>query len=95
MREKFGAVLIDAPPRFSISSVQALCASTHVLVPTILDNTSATAVGYFGQQLRRHEALWPRLRVVGILGTMAQNIAYKTGVENYELGALKTAQDAQ
>src|SRR5262249_303063 len=46
VRERFGAVLIDAPPRFSISSIQALCASTHVLVPTILDNTSATAVGY-------------------------------------------------
>ncbi|MGQ4828065.1 ParA family protein, partial [Enterococcus faecalis] len=51
VRQHYGAVLIDAPPRFSISSIQALCASTHVLVPSVLDNTSATAVGYFGRQL--------------------------------------------
>lgn len=94
VRNRFGAVLIDAPPRFSISSIQALCASTHVLVPTILDNTSAPAVGYFGKQLRRHERLWPRLRVVGILGMMAQNLSYKQGVQNYEPGALKIAKDA-
>jgi cellulose biosynthesis protein BcsQ len=87
VRDHFGGVLIDAPPRFSISSIQALCASTHVLVPTILDNTSATAVGYFGRQLRRHEALWPWLRVVGILGMMTQTL-------NHEQGALTTAKDA-
>ncbi len=87
VRERFGAVLIDAPPRFSISSIQALCTSTHVLVPTILDNTSATAVGYFGRQLRRHEGLWPHLRVIGILGMMRQDL-------NQEPGALKTAKDA-
>jgi cellulose biosynthesis protein BcsQ len=87
VREYFGAVLIDAPPRFSISSIQALCASTHVLVPSILDNTSATAVGYFGRQLRRHENLWPRLKVVGILGTMGQG-------QGHEQGALKIAADA-
>ncbi len=87
VRERFGAVLIDAPPRFSISSIQALCASTHVLIPTILDNTSAPAVGYFGKQLRRHEALWPRLRVIGILGMMAAG-------HNHERGALKIAKDA-
>lgn len=87
VRNRFGAIFIDAPPRFSISSIQALCASTHVLVPTILDNTSAMAVGYFGRQLRRHEALWPCLRVVGILGMMSQD-------QNQEPGALKTAQDA-
>src|SRR5262249_28225633 len=91
---QFGAVLIDAPPRFSISSIQALCASTHVLVPTILDNTSSPAVGYFGKQLQRHEALWPRLRVVGILGMMAQNLNLAEGKQNYERGALTSAKDA-
>jgi hypothetical protein len=58
-----------------------------VLVPTILDNTSATAVGYFGRQLRRHEVLWPHLRVIGVLGMMAQDL-------NHEPGALKIAKDA-
>lgn len=87
IRAHFGAILIDAPPRFSISSIQALCASTHVLVPTILDNTSAAAVGYFGRQLRRHEELWPYLKVIGILGTMASGL-------NFERESLRTAVDA-
>jgi chromosome partitioning protein len=86
VRARFGAVLIDAPPRFSISSIQALCASTHVLVPTVLDNSSAIAVRYFARQLRRHEILWPKLRVVGILGMMSQG-------HNHEPGALKVAAD--
>jgi len=87
VRSHFGAVLIDVPPRFSILSIQALCASTHVLVPTVLDNTSAIAAGYFGRQLRRHEHLWPHLKVVGILGMMSQGF-------KHEPGALKIASDA-
>jgi chromosome partitioning protein len=87
VRKKFSMILIDAPPRFSISSIQALCSSTHVLIPSILDNTSATAVGYFGRQLRRHESLWPHLKVLGVLGTMSAGL-------NFEAEALKTATDA-
>jgi cellulose biosynthesis protein BcsQ len=87
VRQHFGAILIDSPPRFSISSIQALCASTHVLVPTILDNTSATAVGNFARQLRRHELLWPHLKVVGVLGMMTEG-------QSHESEQLKFAADA-
>jgi chromosome partitioning protein len=87
VRDTFGIILIDAPPRFSISSVQALCASTHVVVPTILDIPSASAVAFFGRQLQRHEALWPHLKVLGILGTMVRG-----GAD--ERGALKFASDS-
>lgn len=87
LRGKYSAIFIDAPPRFSISSIQALCASTHVLVPSILDKSSSTAVGYFGRQLARHAELWPKLRVVGILGTMIEG-------HKDEAGHLKSAADA-
>jgi hypothetical protein len=66
--------------------VQALCASTHILIPTVLDPTSAKAVGYFGTQLKRHETLWPHLRVVGLLGTMTRQL-------NGERDALQIAGD--
>lgn len=88
VRDRFSLVLIDAPPRTTIASVQALCASTHVLIPTILDNTSANAVGYFGTYLRTHESLWPGLRIAGILGTMSGS---RTTIEP---DALKTSGDA-
>lgn len=66
----FDVILIDAPPRLTTASVQALCASTHVLIPTILDPLSADAVGYFGRQLKAHDALWPHLKIMGVVGTM-------------------------
>jgi chromosome partitioning protein len=66
----FHVILIDAPPRLTTASIQALSASTHVLIPTILDPLSADAVGYFGRQLKSHEALWPQLKVMGIIGTL-------------------------
>lgn len=86
VRRRFGAILIDAPPRISLSSIQALCASTHVLIPTIMDPLSANTVRYFGQQLRQHESLWPELKVVGVLGSMKQRL---NGQEVF----LKTAAD--
>jgi len=67
----FDVILIDAPPRLTTASMQALCASTHVLIPTILDPLSADdPVGYFGRQLKAHEELWPQLKVMGVIGTL-------------------------
>jgi hypothetical protein len=56
------------------------------LIPTVLDPTSAKAVGYFGAQLKKHETLWPQLKVVGVLGTMTRELKGETD-------ALKTAGD--
>ncbi len=67
----FDVILIDAPPRLTTASVQALCASTHVLIPTVLDPLSSDdPVGYFGQQLKAHQELWPQLKVMGVAGTL-------------------------
>lgn len=70
----FDVIIIDAPPRLTTASIQALCASTHVLIPTVLDPLSAIdPVGYFGRQLRVHEELWPQLKVMGIVGTLTDS----------------------
>ncbi len=85
----FDVVLIDAPPRLTTASVQALCTSTHVLLPTILDPLSGDdPVGYFGRQLKAHEELWPHLKVLGIVGTMTE-----TRQRTAEERVLKTAGD--
>jgi hypothetical protein len=86
VRQRFGAILIDAPPRISLSLIQALCASTHVLIPTIMDPMSANTVRYFSEQLRLHESLWPELKVAGVLGSMRQ-------AHNGQEVFLKTAAD--
>jgi chromosome partitioning protein len=86
-RDRFSMVFIDAPPRLTTGCIQALAASTHVLIPTVLDDLSADAVGYFGKQLRRHEELWPNLRVLGVIGSMTEG-------QNHERPALTASGDA-
>ncbi|MGE0853702.1 MAG: ParA family protein [Hyphomicrobiaceae bacterium] len=86
VQERFALILIDCPPRLTTACIQALCASTHILIPTVLDPTSAKAVGYFASQLKRHEKLWPHLKVLGVLGTMTRQL-------QGEQDALQTAGD--
>lgn len=71
VRSSFDRVIIDAPPRLTTSTIQALCASTHVLVPTVLDGLSGEAVGTFVREILEQRAqLWPNLRFAGISGQL-------------------------
>lgn len=70
VRSSYDLVLIDAGPRFSTSTINALTASTHILMPTILDQMSAQAVGYFSKELERHRnQLFPSLSLLGVVPT--------------------------
>jgi cellulose biosynthesis protein BcsQ len=65
---KFGAILIDCPPRLTAGSINALCASTHLLVPTQLQDTSVQAAEYFLTQISRmKESVFPGLDVLGVV----------------------------
>ena len=66
----FDIVIIDASPRITTASVNALCASTHVLIPTILDGTSTTAALNTVSAIQKLKSnLSPSLELVGILPT--------------------------
>ncbi len=66
----FDVVIIDASPRITTASVNALCASTHVLIPTILDGTSATAALNTVSAVQKLKTnLSPSLSLLGILPT--------------------------
>ena len=74
VRNAFGLIIIDAPPRLTTSAIQALCATTHLLIPTILDDQSATAVKRFiGQVESLKGSLCPHMRYIGVAGTMTLN----------------------
>jgi cellulose biosynthesis protein BcsQ len=71
IQKKFQVVIIDAPPRLMTATVNAACASTHLLVPTILDGLSVTAAQntlrvFHGLRKR----LCPGLQLLGIVPTM-------------------------
>lgn len=66
VRNAFDRIIIDAAPRMTMSTVQALSASTHVVIPTILDQLSGTAVATFVDQLISHKSIWPHLKIIGV-----------------------------
>lgn len=73
VRAHFQRIIIDAPPRLTTASVQAFCASSHVLIPTVLDQLSGEAVGSFVEQLNTHMAICPHLKVLGVVGSMTHS----------------------
>lgn len=71
VRSSFDIVLIDAPPRFSTGTINALCASTHLVIPTVLDQMSAEAVNYFSRDVAAMRAyLFPNLLLAGVVPTL-------------------------
>jgi cellulose biosynthesis protein BcsQ len=71
LQGKFDRILIDAPPRFTLGFVNGFCAATHLYVPTVVDQLSATAVASFARQFKELKAaLNPRIQWAGIIGTL-------------------------
>jgi cellulose biosynthesis protein BcsQ len=70
VRQKYDIVIIDAPPRLMTAMVNAICASTHILIPTILDGVSASAaINTVDAIIKIKNALSPSLKIIGILPT--------------------------
>ena len=72
VQRRYDRIIIDAPPRLTTAHVQALAASTHVLIPTVLDQLSGEAVGSFVDQIISHSKLWPHLKIIGVVGSMTK-----------------------
>jgi chromosome partitioning protein len=79
VQNAFDLVIIDAPPRLTSAHIQALCAATHLLVPTIIDQLSTDAAPRYLEQVKLHRtggagnperAICPNLKVVGVIGTI-------------------------
>jgi cellulose biosynthesis protein BcsQ len=71
IQDKFDVVLIDCPPRLTTGTINALCASTHVLVPTIFNPIAAEPVANFIQTSKGlMDELNPKLQFLGVVETM-------------------------
>ena len=71
LQTNFDRILIDAPPRFTLGFVNGFCAATHLYIPTVVDQLSATAVASFARQFRELKAaLNSRIQWAGIIGTL-------------------------
>jgi chromosome partitioning protein len=72
VRAAFDLIIIDCPPRLTTSEIQAFCASSHLLIPTIFDWTSGEAVASLCGQIEtlKRAGICPHLKYIGIAGTM-------------------------
>jgi cellulose biosynthesis protein BcsQ len=76
IKSQFDIILIDAPPRLTTGTINALCASNYLIVPTIFNMLSAETVGNFLQTVKHlllHD-LNQQLNVLGVLETLAPRI---------------------
>jgi cellulose biosynthesis protein BcsQ len=71
VRENFDLIIIDCPPRLTAGAIQAFCASSHLLIPTLLDRPSGESVVSFCEQIEAMKAseLCPHLSYVGIVAS--------------------------
>lgn len=73
VQSNFDRIILDAPPRLTAGCVQALCASTHVLIPTVLDRLSGEAVATFIDQLHKLKPATPSLQILGVVANMTDS----------------------
>ena len=81
VQQRYDVVLIDVPPRLSAGTINALCSSTHVLIPTIFNPIAAEPVANFlDATTRLLHGLNPTANFIGVVETMAlpDNIGRQT-----------------
>jgi cellulose biosynthesis protein BcsQ len=87
---EFDVAIIDTPPRLSTATVQALAASTHVVIPTQLERKSVEAVKNFltSLELLREAAVNPYLDLIGVLPSVVDSPSMSGPVESVEKAEL-------
>jgi chromosome partitioning protein len=92
---EYDIVILDTPPRLTTALVNALCASTHVLIPTILDGASIEATSFFLRTCQRFtDDFNQHMRVAGVIGTINEKSTGPTGAEQDAIAELNDSQDA-
>jgi cellulose biosynthesis protein BcsQ len=70
VQNEFDVVLIDAPPRLSLGTVNALCASHGIIIPTVADSLSVDATTRFLQRANLFRPLNPALNQAAIVASL-------------------------
>jgi chromosome partitioning protein len=89
LKRDFDLVILDTPPRLTMASVNALCASTHVLIPSALTAVAQSGAVTFVEYLSNfREHLCPQIDVLGILPTFTRGL-----LSPAEISAIRTLQN--
>jgi cellulose biosynthesis protein BcsQ len=69
--KEFDVIIIDTPPRLTAGTVNALCVSTDLLIPTVVDPTSLEAVKSFALVARTFQQKFnSKLKLAGIIPSL-------------------------
>lgn len=91
VQKQFNIVIIDTPPRICAATANALCAATHVVMPTILDTVSSRAVlRSVAMFLNFRDKLGLSFKIFGVVPSM---VNASTGYNDRESKALEYLQD--
>ncbi|MBJ7534457.1 ParA family protein [Rhodomicrobium vannielii ATCC 17100] len=73
LSKDFDVVIIDTPPRLTTATINALCACSHVLIPTSLTPLSDSGAVTFAAFLSKFKArLCPRIQILSIVPTLTR-----------------------
>ncbi|MEO0714433.1 MAG: AAA family ATPase [Pseudomonadota bacterium] len=88
----FDVCIIDAPPRMTTGFINAFCAATHILVPTILDSLSSEATVYFVEQSESlRQQVNPNLKMIGILPNFTRSNTGLTSDEESQVNYISNS----
>jgi cellulose biosynthesis protein BcsQ len=78
VEKQFHVIIMDTPPRLTAATVNALCVSTDVLIPTVVDSTSIEEVLGFAQTVAKFRKDYnPRLEIAGVVPSLTYQAELK------------------
>lgn len=77
VQEAYDVVLVDAPPRTSLGTLNALCSAHGLIVPTVPDSLSVDAVSRFLRRMSGLRSLAPALSHVLVVPSLTQESKLK------------------
>ena len=90
--QNFDVVIFDAPPRSSVSAVNGLIASSHVIVPTKFEPLSAESISLLVEQLKAlREQFGVNFRLAGVVGNMTYAAGGPTQNEASAINSIREA----
>ncbi|MDX2273978.1 MAG: ParA family protein [Hyphomonadaceae bacterium] len=90
-KQAYDIALIDCPPRITTATINALSASSGLVIPTQPDGLSIPGAEYFSRQIMRmREETFHKLKLLGVVPSITLQASSLKPVEVQELAELET-----
>jgi len=88
LRDEYDFIFIDTPPSLNLLTLNALCASDHVLIPVQPEFFSLEGIVKIRESIQDVQARWnPRISIIGVLPTQ---VSQRRKLTEEVIGTLRT-----